>query len=100
MYLNNYNDGLYNVTVILTISTQNAIYGTLYNISLSVAPQADLDITSSDYMYVQLILPCNTRYNVSAVASLCGQRSETTTIELFYSEFVIAHHHHNIIIVL
>ena len=82
--------GLYNVNITLEIHqpTQNGSYGALYNISFSITPEAE--IVSTDNNYVQLILQYNTPYNLSAVTSLCGQISDSTTIELFYGECLVA----------
>ena len=84
--------GLYNVTVTLdthTMTTQNALYGALYNISLSITPNPIGHVgTSTASNYVQLTLLYNTQYIVSAVATLCRESSNPTIIELFYGELV------------
>ena len=87
--------GLNNITVTLTInmSTQNASYVELYNISLSITPdpiRSDTFATSIDYNKVQLTLLYNTHYNVSAVATLCRVSSHPNIIDLFYGESLIA----------
>lgn len=82
--------GLYNFTIILEMCmpTQNASYEALYNISLFVAPDPIADnIVSADGCYVQLTLLYNTRYNVSAKATLCTELSDPTITELFYGKF-------------
>ena len=85
--------GQNNVTIslVMRMPTQNASYGTLYNISLSITPDPIGDIVSTESNYVQLTLLYNTRYNVSAVATLCRESSDTTYIELFYGKSVTVH---------
>ena len=86
--------GLYNVTVTLdthnTMPTQNALYGALYNVSLSITPDpiGDIVSTNTESNYVQLTLLYNIRYIVSTVATLCRESSDPTITELFYGELV------------
>ena len=75
--------GIYNVTIQLEWIPQK---GVTYRIS------AETEITVTNITVslslVQLVVPYNTHYNVSIVATSCERNSTNTAIEFYYGEFL------------
>ena len=78
--------GMDKVTVILERMVMQDVYSASYTVSIVVVPQVSV-VTNSTH--IELIVSYNTFYNVGAVATLCGQNSESATIELFYGEYIL-----------
>lgn len=70
---------------------QNENYGDLLNASFTIVPQdqANYRVNRINSTHGELIVSYNTNYNVSAIAALCGQTTESPYIQLIYSEYTI-----------
>ena len=76
--------GTNNATVFLEWIPKSHTY---YNVSAE--PQLEVNVTSL-LSNAQLTVQYNTHYNVSIMATLCGQYTSATTIEIHYGESSIS----------
>ena len=61
------------------------MYGALFNASFTVVP-SNHRVNVINSTHIEFIVTYNTYYNVSATGSVCGQTTESPTIQLHYSE--------------
>ena len=80
------NFGINNVTVELVLNKTNQENEPGSLVSYNITSPSQVDVQTCEKSVFQLVVPYNTQVNVSIVASLCGQRSIPTVIQLLFSK--------------
>ena len=77
-----YSYGKTNVTIELLWTQESNV---MYNVS--TVPDLVIGVVVDSSVNLTAIVPYNTMYNVSIMATTCGQNSVTTIVTLYYGEF-------------
>ena len=75
------------VVLIEWIQSRHHRYDTTYSVNAIPWDLVHNIITLTSSTSAQLQLSYNTNYNVSIIATLCGQRNATTIVSLYFGEY-------------
>ena len=80
------NFGIFNVTVMLLLNETNQENESGSLVSYNVTSPSKVNIKTYEKTQFQLVIPYNIQINVNIIASLCGQHSIPTIVQLLYSK--------------